>query len=117
MNKKKIDLLIPDAIKALEELREKDGSINKVYQGYLASFGPTVISSGIVKTVTFYIDESSSNKKRKDVTNIMFSLIGENPKEFVQNKENSTNYALKNKILEANIACKLAIRTFELKEE
>ena len=33
----------------------------------------------------------------------------------LQNK-NYNDYALKNKILEANIACKLAIRTFELKD-
>ena len=116
MNKKKINLLIPDAIDALEKLREEDGSINKVYQGYLASFGPTVISSGMVKTVTIYIDESPSNKKRKKLTNIMFSLIGEDPKEFIKEKDSSVKYVLKNKILEANIACKLAIRTFVLKE-
>ena len=117
MNKKNIDKLIPNAIIKLKELQGKDGAIDKVYQGYLASFGPTVISSGIIKTVTIYIDESESNKKRKKVTNIMFSLIDEDPKAFIQESKNLTNYAMKNKILEANIACKLAIRTFTLKEE
>jgi CRISPR/Cas system CMR-associated protein Cmr5 small subunit len=116
MNKKTIDKLIPKAIKALSKIQNKDATIDKVNQGYLASFGPTVIASGIVKTVAIYIDESESNKQRKKVTNIMFSLINEDPKAFIQNVNSHTNYALKNKILEANIACKLAIRTFELKD-
>jgi CRISPR-associated protein Cmr5 len=116
MNKKNIDKLIPEAIKKLQSLQSKDGSIDKVYQGYLASFGPTVISSGIVKTVAIYIDKSDSNKKRKEVTELMFDLIDENPEKFINDDKNGTNYALKNKILEANIACKLSIRTFELKD-
>jgi len=116
MNKKNIDKLIPKAMKELSKLA-KNGVIDKKYQGYLASFGPTVIASGIVKTVTIYIDEAKTNKKRKEVTNMMFSLINENPKEFIKDGKNNLNYTLKNKILEANIACKLAIRTFELKEE
>jgi len=116
MNKKNIDKLIPKAIEALQSLQSEDGSIDKVYQGYLASFGPTVISSGIVKTVAIYIDNDKSNKKRKNVTKIMFDLIGEDSDDFIKDEKNSINYSLKNKILEANIACKLSIRTFNLKD-
>ena len=117
MNKKNIDKLIPEAIEKLQSLQSKDGSIDKVYQGYLASFGPTVISSGIVKTVTIYVDKDKSNKKRREVTKIIFDLIGQNPDDFIKDEKNSTNYTLKNKILEANIACKLSIRTFNLQGE
>lgn len=121
MNKKKIDKLIPLAINAIDEnfqtLQNKDKTaIDKRCQGYLASFGPTVISCGIVKTVAIYADTSDSNKLRRKILEIMFSLIGLNVDNFIKNETSSTNYALKNKILEANIACKLSIRTFELKD-
>jgi CRISPR-associated protein Cmr5 len=115
MNKKNIDRLIPKAIQALTKL-EKNGSIDKVYQGYLAAFGPTVIMSGLKKSVAIYADKSDSNQKRREVTRIMFSLIGEDVDTYIATEGNERDYALKHKILEANIACKLAIRTFDLKE-
>ena len=115
MNKKYIDKLIPEAINKLSEL-ENNGSIDKVYQGYLASFGPTVIASGLIRTVAIYADKSDSNKKRRNLTKLMFELIDLDLDEFVKDEKSNTNYVLKNKILEANIACKLSIRTFELKD-
>lgn len=116
MNKKNIDKLIPKAIKLISKLAKNDGAIDKVYQGYLASFGPTVISSGLIKTVAIYADKSDSNKKRRNVTKIMFELVDLDVDKFIASEDSNTNYVLKNKILEANIACKLSIRTFELKD-
>ena len=120
MNKKKIDKLIPDAIKLLENKLFKDGAIDKVYQGYLASFGPTVISSGLLQTVMFY----SGDEKKKRVIEIMWELVKNDlnsndskMEDFLNKNENYKSYAVKNKILEANIACKLSIRTFTLKED
>lgn len=118
MNKKKIDQLIPKAMEKLATLSKND-VIDKVYQGYLASFGPTVISSGLLQTVMFY----SGDKEKNKVIEIMYALIKENlhsdtktMQEFLTQNGNYKSYAIKNKILEANIACKLSIRTFELKE-
>lgn len=120
MNKKKIDNLIPKAINLLESKLVKDGVIDKVYQGYLASFGPTVISSGLLQTVMFY----SGDDKKKKVIEIMWELIksdlnshASNMEDFLNENYNHKSYAVKNKILEANIACKLSIRTFVLKED
>jgi CRISPR-associated protein Cmr5 len=114
MNNKKIEKLIPDAIKLLQNFPKE-----KVYQGYLASFGPTVITSGIVQAVTFYTADEKKNK----VIKLMFDLIKNDLNtdkntllEVLKEGENYKNYAIKNKILEASIACKLAIRTFELKD-
>jgi len=118
MNKKNIDKLIPKAIHELNKL-VKNGAIDKVYQGYLASFGPTVIASGLLQTVMFY----SADEKKNEVIKIMYELIKDQidsnhqtMKGMLNENENYKNYAIKNKILEANIACKLSIRTFELKE-
>ena len=97
----------------------KDGKIDKEYQGYLASFGPTVVSSGLLQTVMFY----SADEKKDKVIQIMFDLIKDElhtdkntMKAFLIENDNYKNYSYKNKILEANIACKLSIRTFDLKD-
>ena len=114
MNNKNIEKLIPKAINLLQNFPKE-----KVYQGYLASFGPTVITSGILQAVAFY----TGDDKKKKVINLMFNLIKEDLKtnqstllDTLNENENYKNYAIKNKILEASIACKLAIRTFELKD-
>jgi CRISPR-associated protein Cmr5 len=109
MNKKNIDKLIPKAIEHIEQNLLRDGSVKKVYQGYLASFGPTVISSGLTQALAFYSADSEKNK----VIDMMFAILNERLD--LQNT-NYNDYAIKNKILEANIACKLAIRTFKLKD-
>ncbi|MGE4456979.1 MAG: type III-B CRISPR module-associated protein Cmr5 [Arcobacteraceae bacterium] len=114
MNNKRIEQLIPQAIKLLQNFPKE-----KVYQGYLAAFGPTVITSGIVQAVAFYTGDEKKNR----VIKLMFDLIKEELPiqkgtllEVLEEGQNYKNYALKNKILEASVACKLAIRTFELKE-
>lgn len=118
MNKKNIDELIPKAVQKLNALVE-DGSIDKVYQGYLASFGPTVIASGLLQTVMFY----TADEKKNEVIKIMYELIKDqidsdksSMKDMLSENDNYKSYAVKNKILEANIACKLSIRTFTLKD-
>ncbi len=107
-------------MKALKDLVEKDGTIDKVYQGYLASFGPTVITSGLLQTVMFY----SADEKKNKVIKIMYGLIKEDlqtdkndMKSFLLDNDNYKKYKIKHKILEANIACKLSIRTFALKDK
>ena len=118
MNKKKIDEYIPKAVKELNGLVE-NGSIDKVYQGYFASFGPSVITSGLLQTVMFYVGDS--NKKK--IIDILYKLVKkdlniqeESLDKFLVKNGNYKNYLIKNRILEANVACKLAIRTFNLKD-
>jgi len=118
MNKKYIDKLIPKAMTELSKWSQ-NGVIDKKYQGYLASFGPSVISSGLLQTVMFY----GGDNDKKRVNELLFKLIKDDIDsshssmvEMLNENNNYKNYTVKNKILEANIACKLAIRTFELKE-
>jgi len=119
MNKKNIDKLIPKAIELISKKLEDNGKVDKVYQGYLASFGPTVLASGLLQTVMFYSADENKNK----IIKIMYELIKDSidsdkksMKDFLTQRDNYKNYNIKNKILEANIACKLSIRTFELKD-
>lgn len=114
MNNKNIEKLIPKAIELLQKFPKE-----KVYQSYLASFGPTVITSGIAQAVAFY----TGDDKKNEVIKLMFQLVIKELKtdkktllDVLREGENYKSYILKNKILEASVACKLAIRTFELKD-
>lgn len=121
MNSKRIEKLIPDAITYTSQHFKKSGSVAKVYSGYLAAFGPTVISSGLMQAVAFYTGDS--NKKK--VIEMMFALLKKekngcqenNLNDYLTTNNRYKDYAVKNLILDINIACKLAIRTFELKDQ
>lgn len=115
MNAKRVERLIPKAIELLQDFPKE-----KVYSGYLAAFGPTVITSGLLQAVAFYSADTNKNR----VIELMFTLLKEELQtdktkllDLLQESQNKSSYSLKNKILDASIACKLAIRTFELKDK
>lgn len=142
MNQRKIDEMIPTALQTLLKMpKEKNGikpadyQISKVYVGYMASFGPAVIQSGIAKTLAFYSKakgESEGDRKLL-LSFIMLVLIKSYPQyekyssnDLLQLYEQETGrpnfttnsrLALTDKILEAAIACKLAMNTYHSKEE
>ena len=126
MRSKIVEELIPKAIKYINKNKKKfqhnnKESIDKVYSGYLNAFGPTVTTAGLNRTVAFF----EGDEKKKKITDMLFSLlkeegtIPENTKnllDFINEDENYKNFLVKNKILAAAIACKLAIKTFKLEE-
>jgi len=121
MNPKRIERLIPKAIEYIAEQFVVDGTVPKVYQGYLASFGPAVISSGLLMAVAFNSDEKKKDNRR--VMALMFALVKEEISvkeatllDFLKADDNHRKYHIKHLVLDANIAAKLAIRTFVLKD-
>jgi hypothetical protein len=131
MNQKRIEQLIPKAMAYIEKnstnskkgfKHEKKNGIDKVYSGYLNAFGPTVITSGLLRSVSFYDNDT----KKQKVTNMLFSLLKsekliktqkDNLADFLSAECNFKDIALKDKIFDVTIACKLAIKTFDLVEE
>lgn len=126
MYSKNLEELTPMCMKIISELSEKytedmkkSGGLKKEFNGYFASFGPSVIMSGLNQTVIFYADTSKKNKQGY-VNRIIWEVL----KEMEWNdKENSLldyvstgNMIRKSRVLEVVSACKLAIRTFDLKE-
>jgi CRISPR/Cas system CMR-associated protein Cmr5 small subunit len=120
MNKKRVEALIPFAMEEIAKNFEKEGKVDKIYSSYLASFGPSVITSGVLMSVMFY----SGDEKKRKIIDLMGKVLkdgkyieNENLIEFV--KENYYKNRLKTTelVIDANIACKLAIRTFTLVEE
>jgi CRISPR/Cas system CMR-associated protein Cmr5 small subunit len=120
INKKQIDTLIPHAFKSINDtLADSDRKIDSVYASYIAAYGPTVRYAGLLQTVLFY---AGDNKKKK-INHILWSILkeantpgleGGSLQGYVQANANSR--IAKERILEAVVAAKLAIRTFPSKE-
>jgi len=122
---RRIEKLIPDAIDVVKEVLEKDEKVASEYNGYIASFGASIITSGLLPAIAFYESESSgAQKDRKKLMTAIRKLIKKTKKES-DNNETLMKYVLphkndlseiKEEITDAAIALKLAIRTFELKK-
>jgi len=122
MNKRRVEKLIPIAIKKIEEMKDLKikGKVDKIYSSYLASFGPSVITSGALMAVMFY----SGDDKKKKIIKLMEEVLKEGKfiskglKEYINEEFEKGNSIKATELLtDANIACKLAIRTFDLYEE
>lgn len=140
MNQRKIDKMIPIALSLLSQMevdknsmKTGDYEIGKAYFGYMASFGPSVVQSGIAKTLAFYYKaKGESEGKRSLVTDFIMSVFLETYPDYKKNnagnllilydkvtteKNTLQRLALADKILEAAIACKLAMETYHAEEK
>jgi CRISPR-associated protein Cmr5 len=122
MNKARVQRLIPKAMEYIQKHFVTNGAVPKVYQGYLASFGPSVISSGLSMAIAFNSDTDKTDKNRM-MDMFLYLIKTEMPDikastllEFINQDSNYKDYFVKHLILDANIASKLAIRTFTLKD-
>lgn len=124
MSKKDIEQLIPLAFKAIETcIINKDGHIDKVYKGYIESFGPTVIQSGLLPAICLYEKKGTSSEgdKSRVIEAIQYIL----PTDFTNSSSKFSTLVggrtdkveCKEKIMNAVIALKLAIRTFEFDDK
>lgn len=118
MYNKNLEKLIPIALEVIENSKKEmsiDGKIKSEFNGYFSSFGPSVLMAGLKQTVMFYED-----KDKKLVNKIIFEIL----KEMLWNEKESSlhdlvlthNPLIKSRVLDVVTACKLAIRTFELKD-
>jgi len=108
-----VEQYIPEAIKAIEELKIVNGNdeVAKQFNGYIASFGASVRQAGLLATVLFYGNaNSSAEKEREKVVKAIEIMIGHN----IINNNNSVEKSTRAKVENAAIALKLAIRTYKL---
>ncbi|SFU71107.1 CRISPR type III-B/RAMP module RAMP protein Cmr6 [Clostridium sp. DSM 8431] len=132
MNKKRVEDLIPYAIKCIEKEKNifKNGKVPNEFNGYISSFGASIIQSGILATVTFFNDKNSSaNEERFRVPELIFNILKEsdtvqtekqNLKDYLLEENKKSNDQLKKakyEIINAAIALKLGIRVFEFGDE
>ena len=117
MSKKNIEKYIPKAIEVLNNTF-KNGTIPSSYNGYISSFGASVIQSGLLPTIALFENQNANTQEKKELlTNLILQILDNTKTEndtlleyVLQNGKDS----LKQQILDISIAIKLSIRTFKL---
>ncbi len=138
MSKKSIEKYLPLAIRAIEEVFEdeiKSGGIPNEYKGYIASFGASLIQSGLKPTLALFekdkedylksknkLDEKNESFRYKIILAILktkniFQSHDSLLRYVIEEEKNKDEKILKKDIKEVAIAIHLAIRTFKFKEK
>lgn len=117
---KKLDKLMPIALKAAESHLAQHGKIPKEYKGYVSSFG-AMVRTGLRPAVAFYESKSAdSAQNRSLLTNALLEIVKayrddqktyKSLMEYVL--ESSSPGLTKQDIMDAATALKLAMRTFK----
>ncbi|MEO1054714.1 MAG: type III-B CRISPR module-associated protein Cmr5 [Bacteroidota bacterium] len=124
--KQKIENLIPMAFRAVEDKLATNGQVSRQYNGYIASFGASVVQSGMMAALVFnHRAESRSERDRKALMDAIFEVIKSMEKRTINENRLLDYYKtrlvdkrmLKLNIMDAAAAIKLVIRTFKLVEE
>ncbi len=122
--KKKIEDYLPRAIDIVKEvgIANPRNEVDNRFSGYFSAFGASIIMSGMKPTLAFYSNDKTVGDRSK-ILSAVYRIIRENnaanepvePKDLLTYYiENETDNMLKQKILDATIALKLAVRTYTL---
>jgi len=126
--KDNINKYIPHALQYIKQTIANDADeVDERYDGYAASLGPAIITSGLLPAIAFYTDihrGGDSTVKRYMILNIITSIMISDGVNIQNSNTNNSllhhlNIAanntpvLKSKILDAVVALKLAFRNFK----
>ncbi len=118
MSKKRIEKYIPDAMRVLSK-EFSDGIIPSAYNGYISSFGASIMQSGLLPTLALFENHNANTKEKKyKLTSMILKVLDKNTQEtsLLKYVLDNNKELLKPKIMDISIAIKLSIRTFELKK-
>lgn len=131
--KKRLKNYIPIAIQAIasvltvEEEGVRTNKVDERYDGYAASLGPAIITSGIPPAIAFYTDlyrGGEGNVRRFHVLKIITTVLESDGVVIANSNDdnallnhvlvpaNISNNGFKEKLLDAVVAVKLALRNF-----
>jgi len=116
MSKKNIEKHIPKAMEVLSNTFT-DGIIPSAYNGYISSFGASVIQSGLLPTLALFENTNASTKENKESLTYLILQILTNRDDDISLLRYVLAHnpdMLRDEILDISIAIKLAIRTFKL---
>jgi len=121
MSKRSIEAYIPKALEVLQE-HYPEKTIPSAYNGYISSFGASIIQSGLLPTLALFENENNKDKTKEDKSVLTKNILkvldsgyaDDSLLRYVIYKGNRE--ILKQDILNISIALKLTIRTFKLKE-
>jgi len=134
--KKRIAKLLPPAVTAVNnEFPETDRPIPSEYQGYISSFGASVMQGGLLPTLAIFHSNQQrgeSSQDRRKILSLIAHILTSNESTLPSRIKSSIRDAnlfdaaldlyatdpnlrdLRTHLLDAAVAAKLAIRTFEL---
>ena len=134
----KINKLIPVAIQAIKDskMAKESGIVPKEFKGYISSMGASILQTGLLATIAFYANSDNKNADSSKLLDAILMLIKSNYQSsdklilYVINQSKKDNdlpnqvsidnlnldelYLMEEKINNALIALKLALRTFKL---
>jgi len=125
--KRRIDRLVPEAIKIIKEGKVKildNGKVPSAFHGYVSSFGADIINASPLAAAIYFEDSSGSEEDRSQVSKALLLLLRDDLGEeavpltlkklsewFMEMKPDGTKKRLPD-VTAAAIALKLALRTF-----
>jgi len=118
---KKIEKYIPKAMQVLNE-EFPDGVIPSAYNGYISTFGVSIIQSGLLPTLALFENQQANTKEDKSyLTKIILKVLDGNGDSLLgyvldSNRDESELKQEKQEIIDIAIAVKLSIRTFKLEK-
>jgi|GEM_PF-547406 len=134
--KKRIEKYFPAALEAIKTVLQDNNPvivIDREYQAYIASFGASVLQMGLLPTLAVYADqESGAAKDRRRLLQVLsLTMMAENGKFLSEPVKNALKgkerelfqvavyheplrKELTDRILDAAVAVKLCLRTFNL---
>ena len=123
MNKQRIDRYMKEAIELLQNLEiVQNGKISKTFRGYISSFGAAITMGSLRSAIAFNSEQGGADKERQKLMQIIYRLIKK--PEDVENKklltyviEKNNDVELKEEIIDAAIAVKLAMNMYQLEKE
>ena len=124
-----VEEYIPEAIKTIKaEFINWEAGISRTYSGYIASFGASMIQSGLIPTLAFFSSQSSKDDQaspdRTKIVKLIWKLLKTKMEieirkisllEYVLSLDNlAEREQIEEQIKRIAIALKLALRTFKL---
>jgi CRISPR-associated protein Cmr5 len=142
---KRLKNILPKAIQAIDiKIKSHNDSVKKEYEGYFASFGASIIQSGLIPTLAFYSDGGDAERdttefRRNQFLQAIMYILDENSKknlleyvleqvytnfiygninyDFIRNKPDVKKmHKIQHDIIDASIALKLALRSYKLEK-
>ena len=131
MNKRKVEKLLPKAIKALDDdifnIKKSDDQgvfIEKGFRSQISSFGAAVTMGSFRAAVAFFSDNGESDVDRSKLIQIMYYIVtGEIQKEpqdiakKILSLTKTEEAQMKEDFINASVAIKLALNAFRLKDK
>ncbi len=121
MNKKKVDELIPKAVDALKQAGIANGeTIAKTFRGQISTFGAAIVNGSLISAVAFFSEQGGAAVERQNLLKAIKMLIptaagSKDLYEYIKAQGKEKEGTVKEEILNAAIALKLAMNLYELK--